>query len=498
MPCHPAKARILLKEGKAKVVNSKTGHFTIQLLHGSSGYKQEVELGLDPGAKVTPLAAIANNEIVYAKEIILRQDISRQLTGRARHRRGRRNRLRYREPRFDNRVKRKCSSCGVNNVPRRHRKRDLRSLPKSQRAKKKGRMELCRPCQRKKVKGQHAQNHVLPPSVKRRADTALMDIKRLMRVLPITKIRVEIAEFDTQKMSNIDIEGVEYQQGTLQGEELRSYIFMVHQYKCAYCGGLSGDVRLEVEHIYPRSKGGSNKLSNLTCACITCNKEKDSKTLSSWKRILEESPTKLNKKRLSNIPKIKKQGQLKSGFQYSSLTQSYNNYLLSELRKMPFEIEITRGFKTKYDRKQLGLEKSQVIDSMVIASGGRPFKMPSQYLIEKHLKTRHPYHYISPCKSGTPIIKRPFNVEEKGFRLWDKVSCYHKKLGHTVGYISGRRKSGSFSIKTIDGDNLFSKTYKKLNLHEKRVSNKVREIRRLDSLGNKIARTEYQLELFKA
>ena len=119
MPCHPAKARILLREGKAKPVKGKTGYFTIQLLYGSSGYKQDIVVGIDTGAKRVPIVAVGNGITYYAKEKILRTDVKKQLADRARYRRTRRSRkTRYRKPRFHNRVKTKCARCGVNNVPK--------------------------------------------------------------------------------------------------------------------------------------------------------------------------------------------------------------------------------------------------------------------------------------------------------------------------------------------------------------------------------------------
>ena len=119
MPCKPQKAKKLLKAGKAKPAKGKTGYFTIQLLYGSSGYKQEIAVGIDTGTKRVPIAAVGNNRVYYAKEKILRTDVKKQLADRARYRRTRRNRkTRYREPRFLNRTKTKCSRCGVNNVPK--------------------------------------------------------------------------------------------------------------------------------------------------------------------------------------------------------------------------------------------------------------------------------------------------------------------------------------------------------------------------------------------
>ncbi|MBC8234624.1 RRXRR domain-containing protein, partial [bacterium] len=123
MPCHPAKARTLLKTGKAKPVKGKTGYFTIQLLYGSSGYKQSIVVGIDTGAKRVPIAAVGNGRTYYAKENILRTDVKKQLGDRARYRRTRRGRkTRYRKPRFHNRGQTKGARCGVNNVPKRWKK----------------------------------------------------------------------------------------------------------------------------------------------------------------------------------------------------------------------------------------------------------------------------------------------------------------------------------------------------------------------------------------
>ncbi len=246
MPCYPAKARLLLKEGKAKPVKGKTGYFTIQLLYGSSGYKQEIVVGIDTGAKRVPIAAVGNSRVYYAKEKILRTDVKKQLSDRASYRHTRRNRkTRYRKPRFLNRVKTKCARCGVNNVPKVY-KKVKRKNGKSKKKVCNGRAQLCRKCQRKVSccsahdntagkKGQHQKPHILAPSVNNRAESILNDIHKLSQTLPISKIVVEIASFDTQKMANSLIEGIEYQHGTLFGCEIKQYLLTVNKHKCAYC-----------------------------------------------------------------------------------------------------------------------------------------------------------------------------------------------------------------------------------------------------------------------
>jgi len=490
MPCSPRKARILLQKGKAKPVKGKTGYFTIQLLYGSSGYRQGIVVGIDTGAKRVPIAAVGNGRTYYAKEKILRTDVKKQLTDRARYRRTRRNRkTRYRKPRFLNRVKTKCARCGVNNVPKvwkKVRRKNGKSLKKVCN----GRAQVCRQCLGKKrrgevvfqgKKGRGNKPHVLAPSVVNRAQSILNDIGKLSKTLPISKIVVEIASFDTQKMANALTEGVEYQHGTLFGYEVKQYLLTVHKHKCSYCGGLSDDHILQIEHIYPKSRGGTDKVNNLTISCRVCNNAKGSLTLDRWERILRSSPSEINDRRLKNIPALKRQSRLKKGFQYSALTQGYKNYLLSELRQN-FTVEVTFGVITKYCRNQLDLPKSQINDALVIASEGESFRMPQWYILEKQVKKRYPYHYISPPKKGEPIVKYKRQLEMFGFRLWDKVECNHPKLGNVVGYVQGRRSSGSFAVASLDGELLIGGiSYKKLSLLKRAESNYIRERRAASS-----------------
>lgn len=104
MPCKPQKARKLLRNNKAKVVNRTP--FTIQLLYGSSGYKQDINLGVDAGSKYIGLSATTEKNELFKAEVELRQDISKLLENRRILRRTRRNRkLRYRPARFNNRGK---------------------------------------------------------------------------------------------------------------------------------------------------------------------------------------------------------------------------------------------------------------------------------------------------------------------------------------------------------------------------------------------------------
>lgn len=163
MPCKPQKAKRLLKENKAKVV--KREPFTIQLLYGSSGYKQNITLGVDAGSKHIGLSATTESKELYSGEVELRNDIVNLLSTRRQNRRTRRNRLRYRQARFNNRV-------------------------------------------HSKNKGWFA------PSIENKINTHLRVVSDIHKILPITKIVVETASFDIQKIKNPEISGEDYQQGT--------------------------------------------------------------------------------------------------------------------------------------------------------------------------------------------------------------------------------------------------------------------------------------------
>ena len=186
MPCKPQKARKLLKEQKAKVV--KRTPFTIQLLYGSSGYKQDVTLGVDTGSKTTGVSATTENKEVFSAEVALRNDIVDLLSTRRMLRRSRRSRkTRYRQSRFLN---------------------------------------------RKKPEGWVA------PSVQNKIDTHIKVVKMVHDILPITKVVVEVAQFDIQKIKNPDIRGEEYQQGEQLGfYNVREYVLFRDKHNCQHCNG---------------------------------------------------------------------------------------------------------------------------------------------------------------------------------------------------------------------------------------------------------------------
>lgn len=97
-----AKVRVLLRQGKAKVINSCP--FTIQLLYSSTNYTQPAILGVDAGSKHIGLSATTEDKELYAADVELRNDIVKLLAERRTNRHSRRSRkTRYRKPRFNNR-----------------------------------------------------------------------------------------------------------------------------------------------------------------------------------------------------------------------------------------------------------------------------------------------------------------------------------------------------------------------------------------------------------
>ncbi|MBR0076496.1 MAG: HNH endonuclease [Synergistaceae bacterium] len=229
MPCSPCKAKKLLKQEKAKVIRKEP--FTIQLLYGSSGYKQKITLGVDTGSKHIGLSATTKDYELFSSDVELRTgkdrvDITNLLTARREARRTRRNRkTRYRPARFDNRV-------------------------------------------RSKHKGW------LAPSVEQRINSHLVQIEKVHQILPVKEIIIETAQFDVQKIRNPEISGIEYQQGEQLGFwNVREYVLCRDDHKCQYCKGKSKDKVLNVHHLVHRSKGGTDRPDNLITLCETCHKK---------------------------------------------------------------------------------------------------------------------------------------------------------------------------------------------------------------------------------
>lgn len=219
MPCQPRKARLLLKEGKAKVANMVP--FTIQLLNGSSGYKQAISLGVDAGTQQIGVAATTEQKVLFEAEVLPRSDIQELLATRRQFRRARRRRkTRYRKVRFLN---------------------------------------------RKKSDGW------LAPSVQHKVEAHLKTIRLVHKILPVRTTTIEVAQFDMQKIRNPEIEGKTYQEGPQLGFwNVREYVLFRDKHCCQWCRGKSKDPILNVHHIESRKTGGDSP-DNLITLCEMCH-----------------------------------------------------------------------------------------------------------------------------------------------------------------------------------------------------------------------------------
>ena len=243
-PIHPAQARLLLKEKKAAVFRRYP--FTIIFKEEVRQTAEPIKIKLDPGSQTTGIALVQSNQVILGAELTHRgQVISKNLTSRRQLRRGRRSRqTRYRKPRFLNRT---------------------HPLPPPRR-------------------GTEGVGW-LAPSLQHRVDTTLTWVKRLIKLAPFESIAMELVRFDLQKQENPEISGAEYQYGTLYGWEVREYLLTKFNRTCQYCS--AKDTPLEVEHIQPKSKGGSDRVSNLTLACHDCNQSKGNQDIQDF---LKEEP----------------------------------------------------------------------------------------------------------------------------------------------------------------------------------------------------------------
>lgn len=386
MPCTKAKARKLLKENKAVIVDYTP--FTIQLTFECENQTQDITLGVDAGSKMVGLSATTTEKELFSSEVELRTDIVDKLSTRRQNRRTRRNRLRYRKPRFLNRVSRK----------------------------KKG---------------------WLAPSIEHKINTHLKVIENVHKILPITKIIVETASFDIQKIKNPNISGTEYQQGEMEGWNVREYILFRDNHTCQHCKGKSKDKVLNVHHIESRKIGG-NAPNNLITLCRTCHKDYHAGKI--------------------NL-KIKRGQSFKDATFMGVMRWTFYN----RLKEIYSDVNMTFGYITKNTRITNGLEKSHRVDARCIS--GNPLAKPSDewYYQKKVRCNNRQIHKAKILKNGKKKLNQaPYIV--KGYRLFDKVS-----VDGVECFVFGRRATGYFDLRMLDGSVISrSKSYKKLKLLQKR------------------------------
>lgn len=387
-PCHPARARELLEKKKVKVFRHFP--FTIILKFQKKDPKfQDTIVKIDPGSKTTGIAVILECEkkgwvLVWAANLEHRgQSIVKKLISRRQLRRSRRDRkTRYRQPRFSNRKS---------------------SKPKGW----------------------------LPPSLLSRVNNVKTWVKRIQRYCYIESCTLETVKFDTQKMQNSEITGVEYQQGELQGYEVKEYLLEKYKRTCVYCGKTG--IPLEVEHIVPRSKNGSNRVSNLAIACHFCNQKKGSKSLEEFL-----------KTKHSLVKSIK--SKLKQSLSDTAAVNSTRKKLKEVLKEL-IETSVSKGYITKYNRIKQCYKKDHWVDAACVGkySGSEVF-IPRGFkplLIKANGRGHRRFCLVD--KFGFPRTSpRQRRKQILGVQSNDVVRTTHKK-GIFVGKVG--LSNGTFTMK---------------------------------------------------
>ena len=270
-----------------------------------------------------------------------------------------------------------------------------------------------------------------------RVDTTLTWVKKFIRLAPIKSIATELVRFDMQLMQNPEILGIEYQQGELQGYEVREYLLEKFNRQCAYCG--VKDVPLEIEHIQPRSKGGSDRVSNLTLACHPCNQAKGNQDIKDF---------------LSGKPDLMKRvlTRAKAPLKDAAAVNSTRWALLNALKQTGLGITTGSGGLTKFNRIRFGLAKTHWLDAACVGNTLDLKVCTTKPLIIK--ATGHGTRQMCRTdKYGFPNRYVPRNKFIKGFQTGDIVKAVvtkGKKIGTHVGRVAVR-STGSFNISTVNG-----------------------------------------------
>jgi len=370
MPCNSVIARLLLKQGKAKCIRRVP--FTIKLCYQTdTTYTQPLRLGVDTGSGNIGSAVVSEKgDVVYLSQIKVRNDITDKMKRRSSYRRDRRTRkTRYREPRWLNRR---------NSI-------------------KKGRFS---------------------PTMRSKFDTHLKEVKFVKSILPITKLILETATFDTHALKNPAVLKNKrlYRKGINYGfANTKAYVLNRDSYTCQKCKGKSKNSKLEIHHIIFRKNHGSDEQENLITLCKTCHDE-------------------LHK---GNIA-LKKNGKVKGRLKHATQMNSIRKQLLNRLP----EAEETYGFITKEHRQMLNLPKEHYMDAVAIASQGNDINFKINNVLFKKCHSDGDYQQTKGVRSERKIPTRKIH----GFRKFDKVNYLGKEY-----FIKGRMSTGYAFLMDIKG-----------------------------------------------
>jgi 5-methylcytosine-specific restriction endonuclease McrA len=394
MPCRPARARLLLTQGKAAVL--RRSPFLIILKEAKPDARvKPLRLKIDPGSQTTGLALVTSatdtseqvhGEVVWAAELTHRgSDIHRDVTSRRQARRSRRHRhTRYREARYENRTR---------------------------------------------------QRGWLPPTLESRVHNVATWVQRLARWCPVGAISFEAVRFDTQLLQHPDIAGVEYQYGDLAGIEAREYLLLKWDYRCAYCHQqATASNRWEIDHIVPRSRGGSDRVSNLALSCHQCNRAKGDQTALEF-----------------GHPKV--QTQAKAPLKDAAAVNSTRGAVHQRLLAFGIPVETGSGGLTKFNRSRRGLPKTHWLDAVCVGRSTLPLLRGWRDLVPLSI-TAQRWQRRQMClmnEHGFPRTKAKGVSRVQGFKTGDMVKAVvpsGKPRGTHIGKVAVKAR-GLFTVASV-------------------------------------------------
>jgi 5-methylcytosine-specific restriction endonuclease McrA len=391
MPCSERRARLLLSRKRAVV--HRVWPFTIRLKDRSreASQVQPVALKLDPGSKTTGMALVRieqtqEGEIhhtVHLSELSHRgRRVHHAMQQRAGYRRRRRGlNLRHRRPRFENRVR-----------PR----------------------------------------GWMPPSLRSRIGNVLTWACRYGRWAPLGRIEIERVKFDTALLQNPEITGILYQRGELFGWEIRGYLLEKFGRRCVYCG--QGETAFEIDHVVPKSRGGSDRVSNLVLSCHDCNRAKGDRTAAEF-----------------GHPQV--EGQAKLSLRDAAAVNATRFALVAALAVVGLPIGTWSGGRTRWNRDRFGIEKAHSLDALCVGDVAG-VRVPWSRTLSISAQGRGSYQRTNVDASGFPrgYLSRAKRI--RGFATGDLVRARVPKQLKTGGKHLGRvavRASGSFRVGKTDG-----------------------------------------------
>jgi len=393
-PTHPARARKLLRTGRAVVVSRFPFAIRLKDRTVAESTVQGVAVGVDPGSKTTGIAVWKDNAEGVREPILLAEvdhrgaQIRKRMEQRSNYRRRRRSKnLRYRAPRFNNRTR-----------------------PKGW----------------------------LAPSLQHRVDSTVSVMNKIKKRAPVNNVVQELVRFDTQQMEHPEISGVEYQQGTLLGYEVREYLLEKWGRQCVYCDAMN--VPLTIDHILARSNGGSDRISNLTLACSPCNQDKDDTLIEDYLAHDPERLARINRTRTAPLR--------------DAAAVNTTRWALWQALGQP---TVGTGGHTKYNRSRFGLPKTHALDALAVGHPDTISDMTNVNLPVLVITSngRGQHQRTTPDKHGFPRLSLPRQKFHHGFQTGDTVRAVvptGKKQGTYTGRVAVRAR-GFFNVGPVQGIN---------------------------------------------